>query len=195
MTLLRRILPALLLLAAAGAPAFAGGNVNVLLGQRFMDENDWGPVDKPVAYGVQTDFSLFGWPVNLAVGLHESRKSDSFTGPPNQSRYDVTGTFTELDLGVVRPFDPGYGIHPYIGGGLAAVHAKKEADHSSGGSREGSDTTEGIYLAGGVYWKLGERFNLGVHARIVAGSGMTLGNQDASPDYYQAGALFGWSWE
>ena len=63
------------------------------------------------------------------------------------------------------------------------------------GDRSDSDDTNGIYVEGGVYWRLGKAFNLGVHGRLVEGTDVTLFDQDGDADYYQVGALIGFGWK
>lgn len=174
-------------------PAFAGGNANGFLGTRIMDEEDWEPVDKPLAIGADVDFGLFGWPVNVAVSLHHSTADDDIRFAGN-ARADVTGTVTDLSAGVVKAWEVGGNIHPYVGGGLAFVQAEKEADLSGGGSGSEDDSSAGLYLNWGVTWRLGASFNIGVGARVVGGTDLTFGDEEVSADYFQAGLILGYGW-
>ena len=182
-----------LLATLAASPALATGNANFVLGGRILDEDDWEPVDTMPAFGVNIDFGLFGWPVDIAVGLHGS-SDEGDVDLPGGEKADVTGTVWDLSVGVTKRWLVAGNIHPYVGGGLAYVQAEQEADFSSGGSASDDDASGALYLDWGIYWRLGDRFNLGVDARFVGLSDLTIGDDEISADYFQAGLLLGWGW-
>jgi hypothetical protein len=177
---------------AAVAFAQAEGNANFFLGGRIMDEADWEPVDTPLASGVTVDFNIADWPINIAVGLYASNDDDRML--VGSTDVDFTGTFFELSVGVLKSWEVAGILRPFVGGGLVALNAEKEAG-LPGGVRKDDDTSGAVYGEGGVYWRLGETLNIGVSSRVVVGTDITLGDEEFKADYFQAGLLLGWGWE
>ncbi len=80
-------------------------------------------------------------------------------------------------------------MHPYVGGGVASVNASFD-----GGNLKVDDASGGVYVHGGVYWRMGHRFNIGFDVRALGGTKMTIFGQDFNANYTQAGLLLGWGW-
>ena len=184
--------------------AIAGGvvgNVNLLLGSKHLDSNDWRingvNYDQQSEGGVLFDIADESWPVSLAVDLVGSAVKKS---PPS---YDGTGSTAELDVGLRKIFNfPGSLLHPYVGGGLAFVTARYEEKASyyyySSNNWHTQESGNGFWLNGGVYWSFWEHFNVGLDVRYSKAN-VTL------YDYYgkafkvdaggkQAGLLMGYHW-
>ena len=53
------------------------------------------------------------------------------------------------------------------------------------------DTTVGVYVNGGVYWRLGKRFNIGIDGRIVTGTSIELFGARGDANYGQLGLILG----
>jgi hypothetical protein len=191
----RSLMVALSILGAGVVSAHAGGNANFALGGRILDEADWEPVDTPPTLGVTVDLALFGWPVNVAFGLHGSSSEDYVVVQPNDRRVEVTGSVADLSVGVVKTWSHDAILHPYLGGGVAAVRAEKEAKVSGERERSEDDISGALYAEGGVYWRMGSMVNLGLHGRAVAGTDLELGDEQFSADHYQVALILGWSWE
>jgi len=177
----------ILAMAAAAQPAIAGGNSNFLLGGRALDEGDWEPVDGQGVFGVTVDFGRDGWPVQLEAGMMVSGKEDE------EGSFDVTGAVSELSFGVQKVWKAD-NVRPFIGGGLSAVTAEIEVDGPGGLDGEAEDTSGAVYAHGGVYWRIGSRFNIGVDVRALFGSDLEDSGVEGDADYFQAGLLLGWGW-
>jgi len=190
MKALRRCLAVCFALAALSVPAWAGGNANFVLGWRGLDEDYWSPVEDQAVVGVTVDFGKEGWPVFLEAGLQGSAGDDNVLDIGDVS---VTGSVGELSFGVNKTWQPAGNIRPFIGGGLASVTATYEVDTFLG-DVDDDDTSLGVYLHGGVFWRLGKRFNIGVDGRILAGTDITLFGADGDADYAQLGLVLGWGW-
>jgi len=172
-----------LLVAALGTPASAGGNANFILGGRSLSDGaNWGSFDSQSVFAADVDFSVGNWPVNLEAGVQASEKEESFFGT------NVTGSVTELFVGVNRTWDHGK-MHPFVGGGAASVTAGFD-----GGGVSEDDTSAGFYIHGGVFWRIGRRINLGLDVRAMTGTSLTLFGLDGDADYTQGGLLLGWGW-
>ena len=177
-------------IALCTAPALAGGNANFLLGSRGLDEDFWSPVEGQFALGATADFGKQGWPVHLETGSYVSvGYKEDFAGAS-----DVTGSVSEIFFGVNKTWITKGPARPFIGGGLAAVGAAYRVDNPFGGDVDDSDGSGGVYFHGGVFWRIGNRFNIGLDGRLLAGTSITLFGVDGDADYAQLGMVLGWGW-
>lgn len=159
------------ILLALGSTAWAGGtgHVNFVLGQKQLDAGDWDPVDRQSEFGAVMSFGREGWPVFIAVDILASADDgtldDDVLGP-----VDVTAATVEVAAGVRKIWDR-HGAYPYVGGGLAAVGAAVELDSDlfpGDPDSDADDSAIGPWVGGGVFWRLGPRFNLGFDVRWTA---------------------------
>jgi hypothetical protein len=196
---MHRLLPLLpclllgLLVFVAAPPAFAEGNANFVIGNRSLDHDFWDPVDSQTVYGVTVDFGQPKWPIHIAVGYYESSDHGNETFP-GFGNVDFTGRVREFSAGVLKTWKFRKVVHPFVGGGAAFVEARGEVDSSIFGADSDHDSSGGFYGEGGVWWRLGRAFNIGVHARIVRLTNVTLFGSDGDADYQQIGVLLGWGW-
>ena len=145
-----------------GGGAYAQGNINVFLGSKSLEEDDWGPLDDQVEFGVKMDLKNEGWPVHLAVDLLASYDEKDLYDP-FWGNIELRGSTSELAFGVRKIWENG-NMHPFVGGGLALVTAEIEVCDWWGCDSE-DDTALGLWLDGGVYWTIQESLNLGLNYR------------------------------
>ena len=151
--------------------AYAEGNVNFFLGQKSLHE-DFGDFTDQGEFGILFDYGNQGWPVHLAVDLLVSAK---------EGESGVTSfTTSEFDVGVRKPFEIG-NMHPFVGGGIGVMSA--EIDSSWLGKCEGSGG--GVWADAGIFWTLGQSFNLGFDARYSS----------ADVEFECSGGYAGWDGE
>jgi opacity protein-like surface antigen len=176
----------LLSLSAAHAGDWSG-NVSGYLGHKSLDDKDWPQLDSQFAIGVLFDIKKQDWPVSIALDIigsgdvHEdgSQKDEGLTG--------------EYHLGVRKIFElPNYSIKPYLGGGIAFVHAKiKDKDGST--TRSEDDDAIGGWIGGGMYVGLTPHFNLGLDVRYSKAE-VTLFDKDREAGGMLAGVTAGYHW-
>ena len=161
------------------------GNVNFFLGQKTLEENDWAPVDKQAEFGVLVDFKQQNWPVSIALDFLGS------TDEATESGVNIEGTTSEFDVGVRKIWAvAGSSIRPYIGGGLAFINAEFKATNFPVSD---DDNGTGIWLNGGVYWTLGQHFNLGLDLRYSQAD-VTVFGVDVDAGGTHAGIILGYHW-
>lgn len=178
----------------ASAPALAGGNLNLTYGTRTLDDEDyWDPVDEPGFYGLTVDFGGDDWPLNIAVGYHQSNDDGNLADLPLLGPIDVEGTMSEWSVGAHKVWTLKNPARPFVGGGLTRLQADARID-STLGDTDDDDSSAGVYLEGGVFFRLAEALNLGVQGRLTEGTEITLFDSDGDADYYQLGLLLGFGW-
>jgi hypothetical protein len=180
----------IVLLAAPATAAIAGGDVNVLLGMKPLDESDWAPVEKQGAFGVEVTFGREAWPVWIAIDYFGTAAVEEVV-PINVGGIvtfgDITGTTFEFDFGV-RKIWGSKRTRPFLGGGVGVVGATFDADIASD-----SDQTAAVWAGGGVFWRLGRRFNIGGSVRW-SDAQVTLFDNDVQAGGFTYGLLLGWGW-
>jgi hypothetical protein len=191
-----RMLLLLVLVCAGASPALAagGGNVNFVLGGRGLGSDVWGETDQQDAFGVMADYAGQTWPVRLEGGIFVSTGKADFVEPVFFSRSEVENRISELAFGLNHTWDKRGRTRPFIGGGLAWVVA--QSDITSEFFADAHDDSEalGVYAHGGVFWRVGATFNLGVDVRLMGTTEIGLFGESGDAGYGQIGLVFGWGW-
>ena len=132
------------------------------------------------------DFKQQDWPVSIALDFLGSYDEVTEIG------VNFEGTTSEFDVGVRKIWDAsGSSIRPYIGGGLAFINAEIKAIGFNTVSQDDSGT--GIWFCGGVYWTLGQHFNLGLDLRYSQAD-VTLYGVEGEAGGTHAGIILGYHW-
>jgi hypothetical protein len=184
------------------ALAAGAGHIHLFGGVKALDENEWEPVDSQQELGLQTSFGAAAWPVMVAVDYFHAT-DDVDDGP-----FTFTGTTQEIGLGVRKIWTKGR-AHPYIGGGAAWIDAEVETEaprpapapgaallpepDPDGGTSSVSDSAAGIWVGGGVFWRLGTHVDLGIAARFSSANVEIFGDELQAGGLH-AGVLLGFGW-
>ena len=186
---------ALALAVLAAHPASADGmegNTQFFIGQTYLHDV-WKPLDEPASFGLEVDFAPAKSPVHVALGFNvagdSQRVSTTYFGETGK----VGAGFVEFSAGFLwHPVKKAV-VRPYLGGGILRTFAGigSGSDFWSGGD---SDQSFGFYGNAGVFFKVGDTFNIGLDGRIVRGTSLTIAGQDVDIDYGQASLLLGFSW-
>jgi outer membrane protein W len=179
---------------AAGAARAEGmaGNTQFLIGQTFLSD-DWKPLDEPSAFGVQVNFAPEQSPVRVALGFNAAFDSKHVSRPVFGQTGKVGVGYLEFSAGAAwHPVKKGV-VRPYLGVGIARVFVGigSGSDFWSGGD---SDQSFGFYGNAGVFFKVGDVFNIGFDGRLVRGTNISIGGVDTNANYGQASLLLGFSW-
>jgi len=189
----------------------AGGEVNILYGKKELDlgwptfatgapdelRNAWngmvGDIEDHDQWGVMFTWG-HEWPVALAVDYLDSDGQGSVSAYYYNIKSEVKTQ--EIDVGVRKFW--GKKVQVYVGGGAAWI--KGEIDVTTSGnfpkgppmrgvvipelSASASDSGLGFFLDGGVVWRAGSWFNLGLDVRYSdASADLVVPNPDAGgPD-------------
>ena len=188
-------IPDLAMSQSSSNPTDWTGNVNIFLGSKMLDEDDWAPVDQHFEAGVLIDFKQKSWPISIALDfLSSSDKEDVSFAVLNFGtfNFNLEGNTTEINLGVRKIWDNPTMVRPFIGGGLAVISAEVKGT-ALGLSVSDDDTGVGVWLEGGAYVTLGQHFNIGAEARWSKAE-VTLFNVDGEAGGFHVGALLGFHW-
>ena len=178
-------------LVAFPAAADMSGNVQFLVGQRWLSDA-WDAVDEPSVFGVEVDFAPQTSPIRVALGVQMAGDSSTLPGPIAGSD-DIDVGFFELSAGFLwHPVKKAI-ARPYIGGGVLTMGAATGTDLVFFGADE-SDQSFGFYGNAGIFFKVGEHFNIGIDGRIVRETEFDFGAVEIDGDYEQAALLIGFSW-
>jgi hypothetical protein len=170
------------------------GNVQFLVGQTYLSDF-WKPLDEPMGFGVEVDFAPKKSPIRVALATRFSFETESVSTPYFGEIGKVGAGFLEFSGGFLwLPLRHGV-VRPYLGGGavqiFAGFGAGSGSDFWDGGD---GDASFGFYADGGIFFKVGDTFNVGFDGRIVRGTNITIAGVEGNANYTQVNMLFGFSW-
>ena len=171
------------------------GNLNVFLGAKVLDEDEWEPVEDQDEFGIKVDFRRQAWPVSIVIDYLSSSGDETelmFDPLLGTVEFDIEGETSELNLGVRKIWDQSTYIRPFIGGGISFISAEYKGT-ALGITVSDSDNAVGIWFGGGVYWTLADHFNIGLEAAFSTAE-VTLFDLDADAGGGHFGVLAGFHW-
>lgn len=182
--------PAELSVAAQDEPAPSSSitDVFLLLGARSLDDSmAWDQIDEPFALGMEFATRRRGSWLGFEGGFLGAYDEATFLG------VDVDDLFLELYLGgrLTGDLGPDGRIHPYLGIGGSLIYTEVTGE-SGGLSISDDDSSVGVYGHAGVHVRLGSAFLLGLDARVVTGTDVSVFGVDTDVDYTQFALLLGW---
>lgn len=183
-------LAALVFLAACSLAAAEEyeGNMNLVLYGRNLTSDVWEGVDEHVGVSLTWDMGKPRRILHWDFGLHFSDSDETFYDPyygPIREKV----TIGELSAGGLRIWDSKR-FKPYLGAGVTLMLITDELETFSGGLDDDAFVT-GLYVRGGIYWRIGEMFNLGIDGRLTYTDDADLFGFESAPNYRQLGLLFG----
>ena len=128
------LVPFLLSASVASAQDQWTGNINMFLGQKNLDKDDWEPVEEQGEFGIEVDFREKDWPVNIAIDVLASSDDQSIIDP-FFGQVDLEGKTTEFNIGIRKIWDES-SVRPFIGGGLSYIRAEAKVTIPGFGSEE-----------------------------------------------------------
>jgi hypothetical protein len=179
-------------------PGTSAGLAHIVVGRKQLNEGDWGPAETQPEVGIELALGKRSWPVLVSFDYLSSdevvtvEKVGSF--PPSEKVEDVEASTAEYAFGA-RWMRESRHVRGYFGAGLMALHAERdfdtplpcelpcEAESGWGG---------GIWTGGGLAWKIGPFFDLGLAARLSTGNVDAVGGID--PGGLHLGVVVGGGW-
>ena len=172
---------------ATGSDDFTG-NISGYIGQKSLDDDDWGDIDRQGSLGIMFDFKKQSWPVSIAVDVIVSGNEHDEDGIKTE------GGSLELDLGVRKIFDlSNSSIRPYIGGGIALIGAGARTKVGGSTISDEDDTGTGAWIGGGMYYAATKSLNIGLDLRYSQAE-VTLLDEDVEAGGFHTGITVGYHW-
>lgn len=163
-------------------------NINLLYSQQNMEK--WQNELKELpAYGMEADFGLSGWPINMLVGF--SIGKDSGKSLSRGANITVDATHTEVYVGARRYLMIGSFFAPYVGAAVSTVKAEVSGNVNDASSGVSADST-GFLLNAGILLKFGN-INIGADFRTLSGSNINLADFYSNANYNQFGIVMGFN--
>jgi hypothetical protein len=195
---LTRLAPLVLAVAAAlaattDAHARYHGDLNLFVGQLWLTNSDWSPVDEQPELGLMLNFGEERAPVHFAIDLFASSKSASPAVPSGND--PVRGTSHEIAVGIRKVWVESV-TRPHLGAGVTAISVSEEFDGPFGAATN-EDRAYGAWVDLGVSWRLATHLNLGIEARYsyaLATLGAGSSGRDVSAGGVHLGLLIGYGW-
>jgi len=164
------------------------GNISGYLGQKLLDDKDWGELDSQGSLGMIFDFKKQSWPVSIALDVIISGNEDTENGIKTEA-----GTM-EVDLGVRKIFElSNSSIQPYIGGGIAIIGAGSRNRTGDVTLSDEDDTGTGAWIGGGMYYAATKSLNIGLDLRYSEAE-VTLFDEDREAGGFHTGVTVGYHW-
>jgi hypothetical protein len=168
------------------------GNVHFLIGQTYLGDF-WKPLDEPAAFGVEVDFGPSRSIVHVAMAWSGSYDSGRVTTPYFGRTGDVAVGFLEFSAGfLVLPVRKAP-VRPYFGAGALRVFASTDSGANAWNGGD-NDSSFGFYANAGIFFKVGDHFDIGFDGRIVRETKILLVGVEGDADYEQINMLIGFSW-
>jgi opacity protein-like surface antigen len=166
------------------------GNVNAFLGRKTLDKSDWEPVEKQGEFGLEVDFRQKDWPISIAIDILGASGKGDVVDPSFGTIDTFKSRTSEFNIGVRKIWEVPAPVRPFIGGGLSLMRAEAEVSIPGVGSNTESDTGAGIWIGGGVYFTLGDHFNLGLELKYSTAD-VTIAGVDTNAGGTHFGLLAG----
>ena len=167
-------------------------SIDVYVGQRNLDTNDWAPVDEHTAFGAIFVYEPTDLAFGIEAGIQHSEADPNNFLVPILGTVDFRSEITEVYGGIHKSIRVASSIEPYIGAGLSFATVRFEGS-GGGGSSSDDDTTSGVYIHAGVAFLPGPRLRVGVDVRTVMGTDVTLFGVPADINSNQVVAFVGGS--
>jgi len=158
-------------------------HVTLMVGERSLDEDDWGSFDSPTVYGLEFDDTSSGSGNGFEAGFFYTTKEDDdvvagIAGDVEVNTYEFYG-------GVRHVFRPGRrGLHPFVSGGLDLLHGRIKVTAPGVSEAEG-DLVGGAYARAGLLWDITDRVRLGADYRYLLAQKLNIFDDSLDTDYGQ----------
>lgn len=184
---------AVLLCVAPDAQARYRGNLNLFVGEKWMNSGDWEPLDNSFELGLALAFGEERAAVHFAMDLFLANDEVSGGTAPSGALAKVSSA--EFGLGVRKVWIRG-ATRPHLGAGADVVQVREDRGGTTG-TVTNSDRGYGVWVDAGVTWRLARHLNLGIEARYSSARvdlGSNFVPRDVAGGGIHLGALIGYGW-
>jgi len=162
------------------------GNINLILGTKVLNEDDWAPQfqHKLAAYSI--DFGKASWKYGIVFS--------GFLSTDELVTSGVTSEITteEIRFGLIRTWRPTHTFRLFFGAGATGIKAKIETT-TEGITTLVDDEGNGYFLSSGFYWTIYGSLNLGLLFDVSSGK-VTLNGSEQNAGGSNGGIILGYHW-
>lgn len=169
------------------------GDFNLFVGQLWLRNGDWSPIDEQPEFGLMLNFGEERAPVHFAIDVFSSKKE--VTNNDSMPNGRVEGTSREIAIGVRKVWDQA-ATRPHLGAGADIISVSEELDGPIGSSKN-EDRAYGAWVDLGVSWRVASHLNLGIEARYsyaLATLGSGSSGREVNAGGIHLGLLIGYGW-
>jgi len=157
----------------------------LMVGERELDEDDWGSFDSPTVYGVEVDQTSPSSGNGVEAGFFYTNDEDDDVVAGIAGEVEVS-TY-EFYCGVRHLFFPGQGglgLHPFVSAGIEALHGRIKVK-APGVSEADGELVAGAYARAGLLWDITDRLRLGADYRYLYAQDFDIFDTHLDPNYGQ----------
>lgn len=192
---LRTVVCVAALVGACGlAHARTEGDAYLYVGQKWLQEGDWAPLEQQGDVGVMVAFAEELAPCYFALDAFYSEDDetvdDASFGPTRVKAWSM-----EFAIGVRKVWRLG-ATRPHLGAGGMVIDLRVESD-GAGGHDEDDDRAYGVWANTGISWRIGEHLDLGIELRYSKANariGLAAPTPEVGAGGFRAGVLIGYGW-
>lgn len=162
-------------------------NVNGHLGYRNVRGSGWKDAEDQPVGGASVDYTPPRWPIGFEGAVFGSYHYEERTGT------DFYDSIFDMSAGLHSDLRLFGSAHLYLGAGVTTIFADRMAE-LGGHHVHDDDGSFAWYGRVGTYWRIKNRFNVGVEGRTTQNSEMELFGGEADADHWQVTVFFGWGW-
>jgi len=165
------------------SPNLWTGNISFLLGRKYLNKEDWKPVELQNELGVEADFKSNQWPFSAVFGVLQSTGQGEVTQPVSSN---VKGKTLEWILGGRKFFEYG-SLQPFVSGGFVLLHTEANAKPSR---KDTAHKGTGLWIESGGLWEFRPSVHFGGSLKYSYAKVKKIANGGG----IHAGLLAGWQW-
>jgi len=189
----RACLAALIVGCATAAQARYEGNLNLFAGQKWLKPGDWEPVEEQRQYGLMLAFGEERAAVHFAIDAFIAK--DDANGAGASTGTTLESDSTELGIGIRKVWKHG-ATRPHLGAGANVIRVAEDRIGPAG-VETAEDRGYGVWVDGGVTWRVASHLNLGIEARFSSVRAQLETNsstRDVAAGGFHVGLLIGYGW-
>jgi opacity protein-like surface antigen len=173
---------------AMASPEDWDWNFNGVFGRRYVGDKDWEPFHIYDDIGVEGSWGKADEPLMFATDFFASQDSI------REGNATLHSNNLQLQVGLRKIWTFGKRWNPYGGAGLTLTDANAERLVSREVERD-SDDSYGLWLGGGLFYRVGENFNVGIAVRACLMNNYRLFGNDVGGNSTHVGFVIGWGAE
>jgi opacity protein-like surface antigen len=173
---------------ALAAPEDWDWNYNGIIGRRDVGDKEWSPFHGYNEIGVEGSWGKADEPLMFATDFFASQDT-ARDGPAT-----LISKSYQLQLGLRKIWTFSKRWNPYGGAGFALADTKAQ-QRAHGEIESGRDDSYGVWVGGGIFYRIGRNFNVGLAARASLMKSYRIFGATRGGNSTHIGIIIGWGAE